>query len=152
MAEQTAAGDQMSRSAEGLRRLVGSVTMAMSEQATAMSQIAAATDSMRSQADQTSRGVTEQARAMKDMTAAARNTAKQIKLITQANKDNAAVSGSLLTALGEIRQITERNVSGVKRTRGGTEDLLLRANELTALVDRAGRRRANGRGQRSNGA
>ena len=62
------------------------------------------------------------------------------------------MSGSLLTTLGEIRQITERNASGVKRTRGGTEDLLLRATELTAMVDRAARRRTNGRAPRSNGA
>ena len=81
---------------------------------------------------------------MREMTAAAQNTSKQIKLITNANKEHSTVSGSLLTALGEIRQITERNASGVKRTRGGTDDLLRRAQALAALVDRPARR-ANGR-------
>ncbi len=61
------------------------------------------------------------------------------------------MSGSLLTVLGEIRQITERNASSVKRTRGGTDDLVRRASQLTALVDGPSRRRSS-RSPRSNGA
>jgi methyl-accepting chemotaxis protein len=92
------------------------------------------------------RAVKEQARTMKDMTGAAHNTLKQVKLITHANREHSTVSASLLTSLGEVRQITDRNASGVKRTRGGTDDLVRRANALVALVERpASRRRGNGR-------
>ncbi len=79
------------------------------------------------QADQTARAVKEQARTMREMIAAAQNTAKQIKLITNANLEHSTVSGSLLRSVAEIRQITDRNASGVKQTRGGTDDLLRRA-------------------------
>ena len=68
MAEQATAGEQISRSAAELHRLVGAVTKAMTEQASAMSEIAGAADGMRVQAEQTSRAVAEQARAMRDMT------------------------------------------------------------------------------------
>ena len=39
-------------------------------------------------------------------------------------------SAALLASVGEIRQITDRNASGVKQTRGGTDDLLRRAQAL----------------------
>jgi methyl-accepting chemotaxis protein len=127
------------------------VTKATAEQATAMSQIAAATESVRIQADQTSRAAKEQARTMREMTSAAQNTGKQIKLITDANRQHSAVAGSLLGSLGDIRQITERNANSVKRTRGGTDDLVRRAGALSALVGRATGRRGNGRSHRTNG-
>jgi methyl-accepting chemotaxis protein len=152
MSEQAAAGEQISRSAEELRRMIGGVTKAMAEQATAMEEIATASESMRVQADQTARAVKEQARTMKEMTTASQNTSKQIKLISHANKEHSIVSGSLLAALGEIRQVNERNASGVKKTRGGTDDLVRRAGALTALVGPSSRRRTNGRTHRPNGA
>jgi methyl-accepting chemotaxis protein len=151
MSEQAAAGEQISRSAEELRRMIGGVTKAMAEQAAATRQIATASESMRVQADQTARAVKEQAGTMKEMTAASQNTSKQIKLISQANQEHSTVSASLLTALGEIRQITDRNASGVKKTRGGTDDLVRRAAALTALVGRPSRRRGNGRSHRPDG-
>ena len=110
-----------------------------------MGQIAAASESMRVQADQSARALKEQARTMKDMSAAAQNTSKQVKLITGANREHSTVSASLLTSLGEIREITERNASGVRRTRGSSDDLLRRAGTLTALFSRTGRRGRNGR-------
>jgi methyl-accepting chemotaxis protein len=152
MSEQATAGEQISRSADELRRNVGSVTKAMAEQATAMAQIASASESMRIQAEQSSRGVKEQARTLREMTAAAQNTTKQIKLITSANKEHSTVSGSLLTVLGEVRQMAERNASSVKRTRGGTDDLVRRASQLTELVDSPSRRRVSSRTPRANGA
>jgi methyl-accepting chemotaxis protein len=146
VAEQATAGEEISRSAVGLRTMIGAVTRAMVEQSKAMSEIAGASESMRTQAEQTLRAVKEQARTMKDMTGAAHNTLKQVKLITHANREHSTVSASLLTSLGEVRQITDRNASGVKRTRGGTDDLVRRANALVALVERpASRRRGNGR-------
>jgi methyl-accepting chemotaxis protein len=124
----------------------------MAEQATAMNQIATASESMRVQADQTARAVKDQARTMVEMTTASQNTSRQIKAISRANKEQSSVAGSLLTALAEIRRITERNASGIKKTRGGTDDLVRRADALAALVAPPARRRANGRGHRSNGS
>ena len=117
----------------------------MGEQAKAMREIATASQSMTTQSDQTTRAIQEQARTMKEMTGAAHNTLKQIKLITHANREHSTVSAALLTSLTEVRQITDRNAGGVKRTRGGTDDLLKRANALVALVERPTRRRSNGR-------
>ena len=117
----------------------------MKEQAKASGEMATAADGMRVQAEQASRAVKEQARTMRDMIAAAQSTAKQIKLITKANVEHSTVSDSLLRSVGEIRQITDRNATGVKQTRGGTEDLLRRAQALAALVERPAHARPNGR-------
>ena len=125
--------------------MIGEVTKAMAEQTTAMGQIAGAAENMRMQADQSTRAVKEQAQVMKQMTVAAQNTSKQIKLITAANREHSTVSGTLLASLGEIREISERNARTVKRTRGGTDDLLRRAGTLTTLFGQAGRRGRNGR-------
>ena len=88
---------------------------------------------------------------MKEMHASAQNTGNQIRLITNANREHSTVSASIISALGDIRQVTERNAGGVRRTRGGTKDLLKRTAALTARVAppsaRPGKRRP-----RSNGA
>ena len=60
-----------------------------------------------------------------------------------------SVATALLTSLREIRQITDRNASGVKQTRGGTDDLLRRAQALVTMVARPAERRSNGRPSRS---
>jgi methyl-accepting chemotaxis protein len=122
----------------------------MTEQAAGMTQIASAADGMRTQSEQVSRAVTDQSKAMREMTSAAQNTARQIKLITKANLEHSTAAAALLTSVEEIRKITDRNASGVKQTRGGTDDLLRRAQALTALVERpAAGRGANGRSPRS---
>ena len=109
--------------------------------------MATAAEGMRVQAEQASRAIKEQARTMRDMISAAQTTAKQIKVITKANLEHSTVSNSLLRSVGEIRQITDRNASGVKQTRGGTEDVLRRAQALAALVEQPAHR-PNGRGTR----
>jgi methyl-accepting chemotaxis protein len=153
MAEQATAGEQISRAAEDLRRNISGVTKAMAEQATAMQQISTASESMRVQADQAARAVKEQARTMREMAGAAESTAKQIKLITNANREHSTVSSSLVESLAEIRRIAERNASGVKQARGGTDDLVRRADAFASLVKAPTRRRGtNGRASRSNGA
>ena len=103
---------------------------------------------MRVQSEQAARAVKEQARTMREMISSAQSTAKQIKLITKANAEHSVVSSSLLHSVSEIRQITDRNASGVKETRGGTDDLLRRAQALTALVERPAHVRPNGRAPR----
>ena len=85
---------------------------------------------------------------MRDMIGSAQTTAKQIKLITKANVEHSSTSEHLVRSVGEVRQITDRNASGVKETRGGTEDLLRRAKALTALVQQPGHAPRNGRGSR----
>jgi methyl-accepting chemotaxis protein len=83
---------------------------------------------------------------MKEMAKAAAFTAREIKTITQANKNHSAGAARLLSQLSEIRRITERNADGVRQARGGTADLLKQAETLTGLMDSAvAARSANGR-------
>ena len=109
---------------------------------------AAAADGMRVQAEQASRAVKEQARTMRDMIGSAQNMAKQIKMITKANFEHSASASSLLRSVSDIRQITDRNASGVKETRGGTDELLRRAQALTRIVQQPVHTRPNGRAPR----
>jgi methyl-accepting chemotaxis protein len=114
-----------------------------------MSQITAAADGMSVQAEQVLRGAADQARAMRSMTTDAQNTAKMVKLITRANAEHSSMAAALLGSLSEIRQITDRNVAGVKQTRGGADDLRRRAQALAALIDQPAPRKTNGRVARS---
>jgi methyl-accepting chemotaxis protein len=148
LSEQTTAGEQISRGAGELQRLAASLATAVKDQAKVTGDVATAADGMRVQSEQAARAVKEQARTMRDMIVSAQSTAKQIKLITKANIEHSTVSSSLLRSVSEIRQITDRNANGVKETRGGTDDLLRRAQALVALVERPGQARPNGRAQR----
>jgi methyl-accepting chemotaxis protein len=125
--------------------MAANVAAAVKDQAKATGEVASAAEGMRAQANEAARAVKEQSRTMRDMITAAQSTAKQIKLITKANVDLFSVSSSLVRSVGEIRQITDRNASGVRETRGGTADLLRRAQSLTALVERPVHDRPNGR-------
>ena len=79
----------------------------------------------RLQSDEAARGQ-EQARTMRLFRP--RKAAKQIKLITKANVEHSTVSHSLLRSVDEIRQITNALlINGMKQTRGGTADVLRRA-------------------------
>ena len=68
---------------------------------------------------------------MKELSAASLNTAKQIKLISGANREHATVSAGLLTQLREIRQVTEQNVVTARDARGATATLARDAATLT---------------------
>jgi methyl-accepting chemotaxis protein len=92
------------------------------------------------------------------MVSATQNTAKQMKLITHANRDHSGVAGRLLDQLREIRQISDRNAREVKETKGGAADLLRHAQELAGIVQRSderastnGRSATNGKRKGSNG-
>jgi methyl-accepting chemotaxis protein len=152
VAEHATGAEEVSKAAQGLTRLIGSVARAMTEQAAAATQITAAVDSMRRQSEEAARALAEQARAMRDISAASTNTAKQIKRIGVSNKDHVTGAARVVERLKDIRSITDRNARGVKATRGGTSDLLRHAEALVGeLQSRAGRRPrghngANGRG------
>jgi methyl-accepting chemotaxis protein len=131
-----------------LTRQVASVSKAMTEQATAATQITSATESMKVQSEQAARATAEQTRTMKEMTKSVTATARDIKTITQANKNQSNAAARLVPQLSEIRRITERNAEGVRRTRGGTADLLKQAETLTGLMDSAiAAKSTNGRGR-----
>lgn len=115
--------------------MISSVSTAMREQNTAVADITRAGDSMRQQADQAARALKEQARAMKDMTTASANTARQIKLITHANREHSTTATSVLTELGDVRRIADRNATGAKQTRAGTAELVRQAEALTDVID-----------------
>ena len=109
-----------------------------------------AVESMRRQSDQTARALSEQARALKEVNAAAGNTTTQIKLISKANKEHSIGASRTLDQLRDIRVITERNVRGVKETRGGTDALIRHAEALVGGLDTA-RAARSGNGRQSNG-
>jgi methyl-accepting chemotaxis protein len=128
-------------------RMTAAVSTGMVEQTTAIVQISRSAESMKGQSEQAAKALQEQSRAMKDMSDAAENTARQIKMITSANREHSTVSGGLLVTLKQIRDITDRNAHGVKETRGGTTDLLERAAALVSLTEsHTGARQARGNG------
>ena len=61
------------------------------------------------------------------MVTAAENTAKQIKLITKANVEHSSAASALLRRFAISGRSPTGTPSGVKQTRGGTDDLLRRA-------------------------
>jgi methyl-accepting chemotaxis protein len=89
------------------------------------------------------------------MVSATQNTARQMKMITHANREHSGVAGRLLDQLREVRQITDRNAREVKETKGSAVDLLRHAEELSGIVDRGargnGHHPTNGKRKRSNG-
>jgi methyl-accepting chemotaxis protein len=100
----------------------------------AATQMSAAIDAVRLQGDQTAKAAAEQSRTMRDMAAAAQTTARDIQVMTQANREQSVTAASLLTQLDDIRRITDRNTAGVKQARGGTADLLRQAETLSGIM------------------
>jgi methyl-accepting chemotaxis protein len=107
----------------------------MKEQAESARQITDSAESMRVQTEQLAKAMTEQTRSIKDMSSGAQNVARQINLITLANREHSLASAAVLTGLSDIRQITERNAQTVKDTQRATGSLLDRAQSLNAIVD-----------------
>jgi methyl-accepting chemotaxis protein len=126
-----------------LTRQVGVVTRATNEQAGAMKELTAGIDGVRAQSDQAARAAKEQARTMNEIAKTSERTAKEIRGVASANKQQSGVAKRVVAQVGEVRRITERNAEGVGKTRGDTTDLLRQAEALTALMAHAG---GNGRG------
>jgi methyl-accepting chemotaxis protein len=101
-------------------------------------------DSARAQGQQTAKATAEQAKTMRDMTTAAHATARDLQLITRANREQSAAAGRVVAQLDEIRRIADRNAVGVKQTRGSTADLLRQAEALTGIVGEAATSPAGG--------
>jgi len=107
----------------------------MSEQAAGAAQITSAAESMRVQAEQAAKATAEHSKAIADINTASNNVAKQIKVITRANREQAATAGEFLNRLGDIRGITERNATGAKETLHRTSGLLQNARRLTEMAE-----------------
>ena len=90
---------------------------------------------MRIQTEQAAKATAEQARAITDLSDASNNIAKQIKLISRANREHSVAAGGFLASLGEIKGITERNASGAKETVNRTNGLLNNARRLTEMAE-----------------
>ncbi len=112
-----------------------------------MEQMTQAARTMRQQADRSAKAMKEQARTMRDMSGAAEEVARRIAKITRANREHSTISGTLVTALGDARAVTERNVRAVRETKAGPEDLLQQAHELAGIIART----RGGPGARGNG-
>ena len=149
LAEQATVSEQVARLTEALTRQTASLSRAMHDQAGAAVQVAGEIDNIRKQAEQGERALADQARAMKELTGASLNTAKQIKLISAANREHSSVSGSLLAQLQEIRRITDENVRSARDTRGGTAELTRQASTLVGSL--AARKVAPARSRTTNG-
>ena len=67
------------------------------------------------------------------MSEGTRNTAKQIALITRANREHSGASEMIMSRLNDIQKISERNSLGVKETRRAASRLL----QLAATVEKA---------------
>ena len=76
----------------------------------------------------------EQTRAMRDVLTGTQNIAKQLSLISKANKQHSTAAGRVLTQLKDVRTVTERNARAAKDTQGGTGDLLRHAEALTGAL------------------
>jgi methyl-accepting chemotaxis protein len=82
----------------------------MNEQANGATQITSAAEQMRQQSDQAAKALKEQTRTIKEMSGVGENIAKQIALITRANREHSVGSSAILDGLIEIRQIAERSL------------------------------------------
>jgi methyl-accepting chemotaxis protein len=134
IAEQSAAGEQVSREAVRFRGMSASVSTAMAEQATAVGQIAHATQAIRRQSDQTSRGLAEQSRAASDIQQATRNVARQIGLMVNANREQSENARAALETLAELRRLEQHATKAVQDA--GLSGLL---SERARATDVAGR-------------
>jgi len=101
---------------------------------------------MRRETDQASKAFAKQSHGVKNMVAATQNTARQLALITHANREHSTAAARVLDQLRNIRQVTDRNSRDVKETRSGTVDLLRHAQELTEFIETK-----ESRGGRTNG-
>ena len=113
--EQAAASEQTAREAEKLTGQVRRVSKAMEEQAVGASEITTAAESLRQQATQAARAMEEQTSGLKHITSAAGNVARQIKLITGANKEHLERGSTIRESLAGARELTESNRTDVSR-------------------------------------
>jgi PAS domain-containing protein len=137
VAEQGGAAEQIAAATTELMRQITSVSRAMTEQAASASQMVTAVDSTRVQAEQLARAAAEQARTVKEMSRSTDGTARDIKSIIDANRQHSSATARVVAQLGDVRRVTERNLEGVRKTRGGTVDLLKQAETLTGIMDEA---------------
>jgi hypothetical protein len=140
------AAEEITRASLDLSRQLAFVNRALSEQAQAAVSIAGAVDSMRVQADQAARATAEQSRTIKEMSTATNASARDIKLITTANRSQSAAAAHVVDQFAAIRRITERNAEGVRHTRGGNGDLTKQPQVLAGIAANAPvRKSGNGR-------
>ena len=53
----------------------------------------------------------------------------------QANRQHSSAADDVLSALGDIRVITDRNAKGVKETQGAATRLLGQAQAIAGMID-----------------
>ena len=82
---------------------------------------------------------------MKDVVGGTQNIAKQLNLITTANRQHSAGSTRVLARLTDVRSAIEGNARSAKDTRDGTNDLARHVEALAGALGPRGRNGANGR-------
>ena len=135
MSEQAVASDQITKESGALARQIGEISKAMTEQSKASAEIAEATQSMRLQAEQVSKAMREQARTSHEMTIGVTSVSRDAMQITTSNRNHLEAAERVRTAVNELRDITNRNASGVKITLVSTTGLAQQARELGEIMD-----------------
>jgi methyl-accepting chemotaxis protein len=134
VAEQAVAAEQITKAALDLARQLSSLNRGVAEQASGAAELTDAVDAMRVQADQAARATAEQARTVREMSKATHETSRDIRLVSDANLSQSASAARVSAQLADIRRITERNADGVRRTKGGTVELLKKTDDLTGFI------------------
>ena len=88
--------------------------------------------------EQASRSMTEQLRALKEMTTASENVARQVRVISAANREHSTAGNTILNHIAEVRRISDRNAAGAKETSASSEMLLRTAESLLNVIEAGG--------------
>jgi methyl-accepting chemotaxis protein len=121
----------------------------MTEQVTSTEEVGRSVDSIRKQTAQVTQAMSEQARATRDAASASNNVSKQVKLITAATAAQALAAEKSTKAIGEIREITDRNAKGIQASRTVTESIINGTTALVAIAGDLGRGKSPTSGKRS---
>jgi methyl-accepting chemotaxis protein len=110
------------------------VSRALVEQRDGVSEVTKAIEAIRLQSEQAAKAIGEQARAAKLMTVSSENIAKQIRLISSANREQSGGAQDFLKGLAEIRRNSDANFDSARATRDGTDELLQLMQDLGSLL------------------
>lgn len=90
---------------------------------------------MRRQAEQVAKSMREQTQGVENMTMATQNVAKQINLITRANREHSVIGEKIAMTLSDIRKGSERYSIEIKESHRLTIHLVEQTENLMTLIE-----------------
>jgi methyl-accepting chemotaxis protein len=135
LSEQSVASGQVSVEASRLAANISNISKAMNEQAAGAGEITTAVGAMRQHSEELAKALFEQSRAMRNMTGASSDIAKNITLISNANREHSSSASDILQLVSQARAVADRNIEGVKATVLETAGLLDQALEVTTMIE-----------------